>query len=668
MAVADINPADEDADFLPLTVLQRQVSDYRGSKAAERDESEEADRYYHADQWTSDEVATQNERGQPVVTYNRTQRKIDGIVGLVERLRQDPKAYPRTPKHEDGAEIATNVLNYALDRSRWKDISPSIARDAALGPLGGVELELVPGDEGDPDLRLHPISRRRMFYDPRAKRDDFSDARYMGFSDWLDLDVVQGMFPDRAAELKDIATGGDAGAWYAEQGRPARQSNERSIWLVEHWYVRRGLWRFAFYAGTLKLDEGISPYPDPFGEGRNGPRFIMFSANVDHDGDRYGFHRNLKGPQDEINHRRAKGMHLLHSRQMTVKGAIDDATRDTLRAEGHKPDGVLDVPSGAEVAFADNSAQAKGNLEMMLEAKNEIENFGPNPALIGQGIEAKSGRAIALLQQAGIAELGPFLIAYRAFKTRVYRTVWAAIQEHWKGERWVRVTDDEGLTQFLSVNSLTNPDGTPRLDEYGRPVIANVLGSLDVDLIVDEGPDQVNSMADAFDILVALAQQGAQVPPEIILELSSLPASVKKRVLAALQQAKQPNPMAVEAAKAELAGKAADVDLTRAQTAKTMSEAAQGPGMGHNGGPAMERPDPIDVAQRAAEVDLTRAKTAETTARAQAAAAKPHLEVVRTADQRRRDANATMLDLARLEQQAAARPGVMDSGYMAGMR
>jgi hypothetical protein len=58
---------------------------------------------------------------------------------------------------------------------------------------------------------------------------------------------------------------------------------------------------------------------------------------------------------------------------------------------------------------------------MLQEAKNEIENFGPNPALIGQGLEDSSGRAIALLQQAGMAELGPYLSAYKNWKIRVYR-------------------------------------------------------------------------------------------------------------------------------------------------------------------------------------------------------------------------------------------------------
>ena len=37
-----------------------------------------------------------------------------------------------------------------------------------------------------------------------------------------------------------------------------------------------------------------------------------------------------------------------------------------------------------------------------------------------------SGRAINLLQQGGIAELGPFVLAYRGWKIRLYRAIWNA--------------------------------------------------------------------------------------------------------------------------------------------------------------------------------------------------------------------------------------------------
>jgi hypothetical protein len=89
-------------------------------------------------------------RKQPVVTSNRIVRKIDAVVGLVERLRQDPKAYPRTPKHDEGAELATATLRFVLDNNDWKSKSSRIARAGGIDGIAGIEYDLVPGDEGDP--------------------------------------------------------------------------------------------------------------------------------------------------------------------------------------------------------------------------------------------------------------------------------------------------------------------------------------------------------------------------------------------------------------------------------------------------------------------------------------------------------------------------------------
>jgi hypothetical protein len=180
------------------------------------------------------------------------------------------------------------------------------------------------------------------------------------------------------------------------------------------------------------------------------------------------------------------------------------------------------------------SNDMKGQLEMLQEAKNEIENFGPNPALIGQGLEDSSGRAIKLLQEAGIAELGPYLSAHKNWKIRVYRDIWNIIQRYWTSERWIRVTDDQNVAQFFQINKM-------EFDQYGHPAIVNAIGSLDVDIIIDEGPDAMNLQGDSMMVLQSLGPQFLQQFPEIALELSPLQNSVKKSMLDKIKQ-KQSQP------------------------------------------------------------------------------------------------------------------------------
>jgi len=109
-------------EYLPVERMRRQYLDYVGAKALEIEEQKIGRHYYHSDQWTHAEIETLKKRGQPIVTYNRINRKIDGIVGLVEKLRADPKAFPRNPRNEDGAEVATQTVRFVLDSNAWKQI------------------------------------------------------------------------------------------------------------------------------------------------------------------------------------------------------------------------------------------------------------------------------------------------------------------------------------------------------------------------------------------------------------------------------------------------------------------------------------------------------------------------------------------------------------------
>lgn len=595
------------SDYWTLSQCKDAFTDYLGMKQAEIDEQKNARRYYHGGQWTEEQIKKLKARNQPETVFNRVARKIDGVVGLVERLRQDPKAYPRTPKHEEGAELATAAVRYVLDEQRWKEKRPEIARKGAIDGIAGIEILIEQGDQGDPEIAFEIVEPDSFFYDPRSYRADFTDASYMGIAKWIDIDQARDMFPD-AEDMLDVADATEFTTnpdreqkWFTMTGR------RKQIRIVDVWYRHRGDWCWAIFTGAGKLMEGQSYLKDEKGKGQS--KYIMYSSNVDQDGDRYGFVRNLKWPQDAINARQSKLAHILASKRLFIsKGAVEDI--EVVRREAARPDGVVETigPVNEGVKADDQTFDFAGWTKMMEMALAEVENFGPNPALIGQGIENKSGRAIQLLQQAGLADLGPYLSGFKGWTLRVYRAVWCAVQQHWQAERWIRVTDDDGVAQFIQLNGLGVDPQT------GMPTIVNHVGALDVDLILDEGPDQVNMQGDAYDTLLALAGQGSQVPPDVLIELSPLPATQKKRLLEKLEQARQPGPVQ----QLQLAGEqqkvretAASADLKTAQAQKTMVEAQLAPAqmqadaMGNAMGGEM--PQPVEAQKIAAETEEKRA-------------------------------------------------------------
>lgn len=566
-------PSDTSDDelYFDLGRLRRQFYDYVGVKSAEIEEQKESRRYYHGAQWTEEEIKRLKRRKQPVITYNRIGRKIDAVIGWVEKLRQEPKAYPRTPQQQQGADVATAVLRYVLDHCDWKSKSPRIGRTAGIDGIGGIEFDLAFGDHGDPDIDMHMVYADTFFYDPRSYDDGFTDARYMGISKWLDVDQAKEMFPGKAQEIDGLIESGTDLTPNSDRELAWVNTSSKKVRLVDHWYVNKGEWVWAVYIGNTVMMQGKSPYIDE--RGKSFCKYLMFSAAVDHDGDRYGFIRNFKGAQDEINHRRSKALHISNSKRLIAeKGALDSVEK--ARQEWARPDGVIEVNPGKKVEPENQQADLAAQLEFLQEAKNEIENFGPNPAMVGQGLEDSSGRAIALLQQAGIAELGPYILAYRTWKIRVYRAIWNIVQRYWTAERWIRVTDDQNLMQFIQLNGLG-------IDQYGQPAIVNALGALDVDIILDEGPDTVTMMQDVFQTLRALLPSVAPMmsPPvaqaaiEIMIESAPLPEASKQRFKSAIDQGQQPDPARQAAQQAALAGQQAKTSRDKAAGLKDFASA-----------------------------------------------------------------------------------------------
>jgi hypothetical protein len=545
--------------YWPLSRLKRAYLDYVGSKRDEILEQQDARRYRHGSQYTDEQTAVYNKRKQPVVTYNRIAPKVNGVVGLIEKLRQAPKAYPRTPKEEAGADLATAVVRYVVDEQQFKTLSPFCGQDAAIDGLSGIELVLEQGDQGDPEIGLSKVEGDDFFYDPRSYSLDFEDCRYMGVAKWLDLELAVEMFPDKEQDIRDsVESGSDLSTnsdrenrWFVSDG------DIKQVRVVDHWYKMKGDWCYCVYTGSVKLTEGKSPFTDQ--KGKTFCKFVMFSANVDQDGDRYGFVRQFKSVQDEINQRRSKSLHILNSRRILAEdGAFDDIEKT--RLEAIRPDGVVIHNKGFEASFDDGikMQETEAQLKFLQEAKEELDSYGPTLSLVGDIGANLSGRAISLQQQAGIAQLGPFMVSYRAWKLRVYRAIWNAVRQHWRAERWIRVTDDENSVNFVGLNQVgTNP-------MTGMPTMVNQVSSLDVDIIMEEGPDTINMMADTWEALSALAQNGAEIPPAILLELApGIDASTRKRLI---DKMSQPDPMQEQAKQLELQTAAAKVQDTQAAT------------------------------------------------------------------------------------------------------
>jgi hypothetical protein len=597
----------DEASESNLRKRRKEFEDYASVKAREIDEGRLSWRYYHADQWTPEQLKILKKRNQPAITFDRIGRKIDSLVGTVRKLRTDCKCYPNTPRGEAGAEVATQVIRTICDASLFEDLETEACRDGAVQGIAVDELMLEPGDVGDPDLRFEYRDPKSFFYDPRSLKFDFSDARFHGIYKWADIseldELVEGA-SDKVGEAVDH----DGGYWTAyDTDRELLWTDNRDrVRLVDHWYLEGGVWKWCLHAGRVELMSGDSPFYNERNQSIS--KFFAFANQIDIDGDHYGFIRRLRGPQDAMNQHRSKSIHIMNTRQLKIKdGAVDDV--EVTRREAARPDGTLVYHGDSkDLEIIQPDQEFLMQTQYYKDAKDEIDNFGPNQMLAMAG-QNTSGRAYNMAQQAGLAELGPFLKNFRMWKLAQYRAAWCAAQRYWTSERFLRVTADEELAQFMQINGV-------ELDAYGRPQLVNALGQIDVDIHIDEGPDTETVMGDVFDTLMALSQNNVPVPPQAIIEASYLPGKEKKKLNAMISQ---PDPMKMQAAQLELQNKQAELQKTAAEVGKTQSQTMLNVAKARTeGSPNAPEPpqSPLDVAERIANIRETNATALHKTASA----------------------------------------------------
>jgi hypothetical protein len=578
-----------DQELLTLSIQRFEEADEARMTAANL--AERCRDYYDGKQLTSAEQAELARRKQPPVVINRIRRKIDWLRGLEMQSRTDPKAYPRTPQHEQGAQAATDAIRYVCDYTDFDRKRSAAWENILIEGIGAVEIiHEAKGEGREPEICINHYSFDRIFADPYSRAADYSDARYLGAVIWQDMDALAMQYPASKAEIEaSISVGTSIGTSYEDTprwkmwGDKARQR----VRLVLMHYLDGTTWKWIKYVHGGILEHGESLYVDEYG--LSVCPMLLQSAYIDRDGARYGVVKDMLDPQDEINKRRSKLLHQLNSRQtMGIKGAV---SVEKLKAELAKPDGHVEIDpaimdAAREMGMApfellQQNDQIAGQFSLLQHATSEIDLMGANSGLAGKdGSGGQSGRAIMARQQGGLIEIAPLTDGLSDFTRRCYRHIWMRVRQFWKAEKWIRVTDDERNVRFVGLNRPVTlrqklesmPEdqarmivqqmglvpNDPRLSMVAE--IQNPVEEIDIDIVLEEVPDAVTLEAETFQQVVNIAtSMPGSVPPQILIEMApGLKRDVKDKLLknleeqVAAQQQQPQNPMiAIEAEKTQ---------------------------------------------------------------------------------------------------------------------
>ena len=544
-------PTDNDAtpsaaEFVDMFEAAEDAS-YEARQQAERDRD-----YVDNIQLTAEEIAALNKRKQPPIIVNRIKRKVDFLKGYEMGQRVDPRALPRTPQHEEDANGVEQALRYVADDQRFDHKRSRVWDNLLVEGAGGYRVGVKQGSYSI-EITIDRVPWDRMFYDPHSSEPDFSDAGYLGLVRWVDRDEALREYadnPEADTILTDTLNNASISDTFDDKPRWKvwADRKRRRVRICQVWHRKGDEWYFAEFTKGGVLRQGPSPHKTDKGE--SDCELIFGSAYVNRDNDRYGIVREMIGPQDEINKRRSKALHLLNTSQVTLEeGAVSDIEK--FRREAARPDGVKVVNPGFFDKIRDDTRTdlAAGHINLLQEAKNEIDMMAGNIALQGNALQksAASGKAIIASQQGGAMEVAPLLDALRDMDIRVFRAIWSRIRQYWNEEKWVRISDDERNIKWLGLNVDPQRQQMAMMDPAVQERIAGMVGrvaELDCDIIIDDAPDGLTPQLEQFQSLVELKKMDANGELPFRAILMAMPnLKNKEQILAAMDEGKQgPNP------------------------------------------------------------------------------------------------------------------------------
>lgn len=526
--------------------------------------------FYDSLQWSEEDAQVLIDRRQAPLVFNQIKPTIDWLIGTEKRTRMDFKILPREEDDVKGAEAKTKVMKYTSDVNKEPYARSKAFKDAIVAGMGVLESGVRADPTQDP-LYDRYEDWRYCLHDSNDKSIDGSEMRYFFRWRWVDTDVAKVMFPDRADCIDKEAIGalsseeeGLEDFWYLG-ARPAdakdlginfnrhsfvnsaayADNRRERVRLIECWYripvrekvliggamegqpydeenpamveqVARGM-ASIFDRVTMKvycavMTEGklLQNMQSPYRHNRF-PFTIVWGYRRKRDNLPYGVVRAIRDPQEDLNKRISKSLHIMSTKQVIMEdGAVDDL--DELREEVAAPDGVIVKNRGRELQLVrDEFDLQHQGIFMERDAAAIREVGGVNSENLGRDTNATSGKAILAKQEQGgmvTAELfDNLMLAFQLYG----ETKLSLIEQYYTDAKVIRIIGNRGKMEWLKINQPNpeNPDG-PRLND---------ITARQADFIVAEQDYRQSVRLAMFETLSNLI---GKLPPETAIQFLDL--------------------------------------------------------------------------------------------------------------------------------------------------
>ena len=587
--------------------------------------------FFDGEQFDAKTKAELEARGQSALVFNDIKPAILWILGNERRNRNEWDVKPRSEDDVQPALTKAKLIKYIDDINNARfERSEAFAAATKTGE-GWTQVYIANDEWGDPEIRFRHVDWREVLADSSGIRQDCQDVGFIFRTKIVPLNELLLHFPDYEDDLtnqsvdeEQLVSEHRESAYSADADFGGSLSLHKFSWLngrravrvIECWYRnhervdvlrdgpldrtvfdkddpehqvalqsgqsylakvnRRQMYCAIFTQDTL-LWHSRSPYRH-----NDFPYVRRTVFRDDRSKNPYGLIRDLRDPQEDLNHRRNKALFLASTRRVVMdEGAVDIKK---LEDEVSRPDAIIEKRVGAGFEIIENLSMASSQLDMANQDSAYIRQIsGVTGENQGLPTNATSGVAIQARAEQGTIITTMVFDNSSAAHQKEGELVLSLIEQFMTQQQQIRITGERGKDEFLQIN-----DGRPETD----------ITATKADFVISERKYQATLRQALSEQLIQSAGQIASLSPqaglaalEMALELSDLPNGMEmaKRIREA---SGIPDPHDPESAKAmqeqqaqqaqlqqqqmqlELQGKQAEIaeKKARAEAAKAQAE------------------------------------------------------------------------------------------------
>jgi len=179
-------------------------------------------------QWTAEQTATLQARGQAPIVVNRIHPAVETAKAMITANRPSFRASPREDSDRKVANVISNLLSYIYDISDGRSAIRQIVDDYYVTGLGFMQVYQDPtADMGKGEVKVKDLDPMDVYVDPNSRDRFFEDAENIIVSRLFTKDQVKELYPAYESKIRN------AGGQYEDTAPNTDRANDGSVFFPE---------------------------------------------------------------------------------------------------------------------------------------------------------------------------------------------------------------------------------------------------------------------------------------------------------------------------------------------------------------------------------------------------------------------------------------------------